>query len=187
MQGRSSLISLDGIDRRIHTVHGHRVMVDRDLARLYGVTTFNLNKAVRRNLVRFPGDFSFIVPRKEVGTLIFQTGISSSHGGSRKPVRVFTEHGVAMLSSVLRSPRAIQVNIAIMRAFSRLRKMMAAHEALAGRLLEMERTCDARFRGVSEALRLLMDPAERSPKERIGFRPPRPRSRTQGFRGRRSR
>ncbi|HEU4338790.1 MAG TPA: ORF6N domain-containing protein [Planctomycetota bacterium] len=187
MPARNSLVSLDGIDRRIHTVHGQRVMLERDLARLYGVTTFNLNKAVGRNLERFPGDFSFVVPWKDLGNLIFQTGISSSHGGSRKPVRVFTEHGVAVLSSVLRSPRAIQANIAIMRAFSRFRKMLAAHELLAGRLLEMEKNCDARFKHVSEVLRLLVTPPEGPPKERIGFRTAKARSKIQAVRGRLSR
>jgi len=162
-------------------------MVDVDLARLYRVKTSSLNKAVHRNLDRFPGDFSFVVPMKELGNLMFQTGISSSHGGRRKPVRVFTEHGVAMLSSVLRSARAIHVNIAIMRAFSRFRKMLAGHEALARRLHDMEMNCDARFKKVLGTLRELMDPPDGAPKERIGFHPPRARARLRGVRGRGSR
>ena len=104
---------------------------------------------------------------------MFQSGISSSHGGSRKPVRVFTEHGVEMLSSVLRSRRAIQVNITIMRAFSRLRLMGAGHDALARRLHEMEKTCDGRFKAVSGALQQLMEEPAGKPKERIGFHPAR--------------
>lgn len=187
MAARELSIALESIDRRIHTLRGHRVMLDRDLAELYRVTTYNLNKAVQRNLDRFPDDFSFIVHWKELGNLIFQTGISSLHGGRRKPVRVFTEHGVAMLSSVLRSTRAIQVNITIMRAFSRFRKLLAAHEVLAGRLLEMEKNCDARYKEVSSVLRLLMDPPDEPVKERIGFRPSRRRSKTQVVRARRSR
>jgi hypothetical protein len=155
-------------------------MLDVDLARLYRVTTSALTRAVRRNLDRFPADFSFIVPWKELENLMCQIGISSSYGGRRKPVRVFTEHGVAMLSSVLRSPRAIQVNIAIMRAFSRFRRMLAGHAVLARRLHEMEKNCHERFKRVLETLRLLMDPPDEAPKERIGFHPPGASSRRRG-------
>jgi hypothetical protein len=180
MATRELAITLESIDRRIHSVRGHRVMLDVDLARLYRVTTSALTRAVRRNLDRFPDDFSFIVPWKELENLMCQIGISSSYGGRRKPVRVFTEHGVAMLSSVLRSPRAIQVNIAIMRAFSRFRKMLAGHAVLARRLHEMEKNCHERFKRVLETLRLLMDPPDEAPKERIGFHPPRASSRRRG-------
>jgi hypothetical protein len=173
MATRELAIALESIDRRIFSVRGHRVMLDVDLARLYRVTTSSLNRAVRRNAERFPADFSFVVPRREMGNLICQTGISSSHGGRRRPVRVFTEHGVAMLSIVLRSPRAIHVNIAIMRAFSRFRKLLAGHEALARRLHEMEKSCDARYMEIAETLRQLMAPPAGVPKERIGFHPSR--------------
>lgn len=173
MAGHDLAMALETLERRIHAVRGNRVMLDVDLARLYRVTTSALNRAVRRNLDRFPSDFSFIVSRKELGILMCPSGISSSHGGRRKPVRVFTEHGVAMLSSVLRSSRAIHVNIVIMRAFSRFRKLLAGHEALARRLHEMEKNCGARYEEVSEALRRLMDPPAGSPKERIGFHPSR--------------
>jgi len=184
MAARELVISLESIDRRIFSVRGQRVMLDIDLARLYGVTTSSLNRAVRRNLDRFPGDFSFVVPSKELGNLMCQTGISSSHGGRRKPVRVFTEHGVAMLSSVLRSPRAIQVNIAIMRAFSRFRKVLANHEALARRLHDVEKNCDGRFKRVLKTLQHMMEPPEGPPRERIGFHSPRASSRLRAARGR---
>jgi len=184
MAAHDLVIPLESIERRIHSVRGHRVMLDVDLARLYRVTTSSLNKAVRRNPARFPADFSFVVPWKELRSLMFQTGISSLHGGRRKPVRVFTEHGVAMLSSVLRSPRAIHVNIAIMRAFSRFRKLLAGHESLARRLHDMEKNCDARFRRVLETLRQLVEPPEAAPKERIGFHPSRASSRLRTARSR---
>jgi hypothetical protein len=166
-------IAPESIDRRIFAVRGQRVMLDVHLARLYGVTTAGLNRAVGRNLERFPRDFSFVLPSKELKNLMCQIGTSSLHGGRRKPVRVFTEHGVAMLSSVLRSRRAIRVNIAIMRAFSRFRQGMARHEYLARRLHEMETTCDARFNKVLEIIRGLMIPPAETPKERIGFHPSR--------------
>lgn len=173
MATRDLVTSLASIEGRIHSVRGHRVMLDADLARLYRVTTSDLNKSVHRNIARFPSDFSFMVPWKEMRSLMFQIGISNSRGGRRKPVRVFTEHGVAMLSSVLRSPRAIHVNIAIMRAFSHYRKLLAGHEALALRLKEMEGACDARFKRVLETLRHLMVSADEPSKERIGFHPTR--------------
>src|SRR5439155_1156178 len=121
-------------------IRGQRVMLYRDLAALYGVTTGNLNKAVKRNLERFPEDFMFQLTPDEQGDLIFQSGISSQrHGGRRKPVSGFTEQGVAMLSSVLRSKRAIQANVAIMRAFVRLREALFLHKELAHKLTELER------------------------------------------------
>src|ERR1035437_1815378 len=113
---QSGVISSQSIESIIFLVRGQRVMLDSDLARLYGVTTANLNKAVKRNLGRFPEDFMFQLAPQEGANLIFQAGISSwQHGGRRKPFQVFTEQGVAMLSSVLHRDRAIQVNVAIMR------------------------------------------------------------------------
>ncbi|MCC7365374.1 MAG: ORF6N domain-containing protein [Dehalococcoidia bacterium] len=156
----------------IQVVRGQRVMLDRDLAALYGVETRSLNRAVRRNLDRFPGDFMFQLTADEVEDLRSQIGISSGHGGRRYLPFVFTEQGVAMLSSVLSSPRAIQVNIEIMRAFVRLRAMAASHAALARKLDELENRYDRQFASVFDAIRKLMTPppvAAPRRKRRIGF------------------
>ena len=169
---QSGVISSQSIESIIFLVRGQRVMLDSDLARLYGVTTANLNKAVKRNLGRFPEDFMFQLAPQEGANLIFQAGISSwQHGGRRKPFQVFTEQGVAMLSSVLHSERAIQVNVAIMRTFVRLRETLALHKELAGKFAELERKIechDAGIRTLFEAIRQLMTPPE-SPRKSIGF------------------
>jgi len=122
--GRSD-VPIERIENAILFIRGHKVMLDRDLAALYGVTTFNLNKAVKRNTDRFPEDFMFQLTAAEASTLRFQIGMSKGkgRGGRRYLPYVFTEQGVAMLSSVLRSKRAVQVNVEIMRAFVRLRRM----------------------------------------------------------------
>lgn len=167
-----ALIPVKQIERAILLIRGQKVMLDRDLAGLYGVTTGNLNKAVKRNLDRFPDDFMFQLTLEEETGLIFQTGISSrKHGGRRKPVSAFTEQGVAMLSSVLRSRRAVQVNIAIMRAFVRLRQVLVANRELAQKLAELEGklvTHDGQIQAIFEAIRQLMTPPEPLRKE-IGF------------------
>jgi len=160
---------LIAIEQAIFLIRGQKVMLDVDLAKLYGVTTFNLNKAVKRNLDRFPEDFMFQLNYQEVRNLIFQFGISS-WGGTRKLPRAFTEQGVAMLSSVLKSKRAVQVNIEIMRAFVKLREMLASHKDLALKLAEMEKKYDSQFKVVFDAIRELMTPIELPPKRRIGFR-----------------
>ena len=134
-------------------------MLDRDLAELYGVATSHLNRAVRRNRKRFPEDFMFKLTQKEAKNLICQIGISSVyHGGRRFLPSVFTEQGVAMLSSVLKSQRAIDVNIAIMRAFVRLRELLSSNAELARKLDELEMKYDAQFRVVFDAIRQLMTP-----------------------------
>jgi ORF6N domain len=127
------------IERRIHSVRGRKVMLDSDLAALYGVTTGALNQAVRRNLKRFPEDFMFVLEPEEAANLISQNVISS-WGGRRKPPYAFTEHGVAMLSSVIKSDRAVQVNLIIIRAFVRMRELIAASKDLAGRVDKLERS-----------------------------------------------
>ena len=167
----SAVIPCERIERTILVIRGHRVMLDADLAKLYGVTTFNLNKAVKRNSDRFPEDFMFRLSAQESAALTFQIGISKStgRGGRRYAPYAFTEQGVAMLSSVLRSKRAIQVNIAIMRAFVQLREMIGSNKALARRLTDLEKKYDGQFRIVFEAIRELM--AEPEPKSRrIGFK-----------------
>jgi hypothetical protein len=163
-----SLMVPEVIEKKILLIRGQKVMLDRDLAGLYGVTTFNLNKAVKRNLERFPGDFMFHLSAEEFKNMTFHFGISR-WGGVRRPPYAFTEQGVAMLSSVLRSTRAVQVNIAIMRAFVRIRELLATHKDLARKLEELEKKYDAQFRAVFDAIRMLMAPPEK-PQKQIGFR-----------------
>jgi ORF6N domain len=154
-------------------------MLDADLAALYGVTTGNLNLAVRRNPKRFPPDFMFQLSRKETQSLLLQNARAKGRGGRRTAPYAFTEQGVSMLSSVLNSERAIEVNIAIMRAFVRLRAMLATHTDLARRLNELEQKYDEQFRVVFEAIRELMTPEPVPPSRRIGFAG----KRTQGSEG----
>jgi hypothetical protein len=165
-----ALIPQEIVEKKIFLIRGHRVMLDRDLAQLYGVKTGNLNKAVDRNIDRFPVDFMFRLTQVEFKNLIFHFG-TSSWGGTRKMPRAFTEQGVAMLSSVLKSKRAIYVNIAIMRAFVKLREILSTHKELAHKLNELERKIekhDAEIRGIFEAIRQLMKPPASHPRK-IGF------------------
>jgi ORF6N domain len=165
------LLPAERIERSILLIRGQKVLLDADLADLYGVTTRVLVQAVRRNLDRFPADFMFQLTREEFALLRSQTVISSQWGGRRYAPYAFTEQGVAMLSSVLRSRRAIEVNIEIMRAFVRLREMLASHKELARRLDELEAKYDEQFRVIFDAIRQLMLPlTEPQKKRRIGFR-----------------
>jgi len=163
---------VERIERSILLIRGQKVILDADIAGLYCVETFNLNKAVKRNIDRFPEDFMFQLTKEEADSLRFQTGMSKpkGRGGRRYLPYAFTEQGVAMLSSVLRSPRAIHVNIEIMRAFVKLRKILASHAELARKLAEMERKYDAQFRVVFDAIRQLMAPPRRR-RRPIGFIP----------------
>lgn len=156
-----------GIESKIYLIRGHKVLLDSDLAFLYGVETKVLNQAVRRNSDRFPEDFMFQLNKNEEEFLRSQFVTSKSgSGGRRYHTMVFTEFGVAMLSSVLRSDRAIQVNIAIMRALGRLREVLESNRELAKRLLELESRYDEQFKEVFQAIRELM--SERSvPLKRI--------------------
>ena len=161
----STLFPAERIERAILLLRGHKIILDRDLAAMYGVSTRDLNKAVSRNRERFPDDFMLQLTRSEFNDLKFQFG-TSSWGGTRKLPRAFTEQGIAMLSSVLRSTRAIHVNIAIMRAFVKLRE-------LAVKLEQFERTVggyDGRIRSLFEAIRQLMTTPDQKTK-RIGFKP----------------
>ena len=173
MDDKAALVAAEGIEHGIFLIRGHRVMLDFHLAALYGVETKNLNKAVKRNLERFPHDFMFRLEPEEGENLRFQIGTSSAgHGGRRYVPYAFTEQGVAMLSSVLSSPRAVRVNIAIMRAFVRLRETLSLHKELAHKLAELERKItghDESIHTLFEAIRQLMTPpVEQSGKE-IGF------------------
>jgi len=155
------------IENKIYLIRGQKVMLDKDLAELYGVSTSVLNKAVSRNLDRFPSDFMVQLTREEFTNLKCRFG-TSSWGGTRKLPRAFTEQGVAMLAGVLRSKRAVQVNIQIMRAFIRLRQMLSTHADLAGKLEALESKYDSQFRVVFDAIRALMAEPEK-PKPKIGF------------------
>jgi len=169
MVNKKSLIPVDRIEKAILLIRGQKVMLDADLAELYGVETRVLVQAVKRNIERFPEDFMFQLSQEEFTILRSQIVTSSDWGGRRYRPYALTEQGVAMLSSVLRSQRAIQVNIEIMRAFIRLRRMLASHVELARKLDALEKKYDAQFKQVFEAIRRLMAPPE--PKRRpIGFR-----------------
>jgi hypothetical protein len=157
-----------GIESIIYAVRGQRVMLSHDLADLYGIETRVLTQAVRRNLDRFPEDFQFILTNQELTNLISQS-VTSSWGGTRKAPMAFTEQGVAMLSSVLRSPEAVAVNIQIMRTFVKLRGILAEHQDLKRQLATMEQKYDGHFKVVFDAIRELMTPPAPQKKKRIGF------------------
>ncbi|MFH1021995.1 MAG: ORF6N domain-containing protein [Planctomycetota bacterium] len=160
---------MERIQKTICLVRGQKVMLDRDLASLYEVPTKALKQAVKRHADRFPGDFMFVLDHKEFMNWRSQFVTSNSDRmGLRHAPMVFTEQGVAMLSSILNSPRAIHVNIAIMRAFVHLRALLATHADLARKLEDLEKKHDARFRVVFDAIRQLMTPPE-SPAKPIGF------------------
>ncbi len=152
------LVPVEIIQNKIYLIHGKKVMLDRDLAELYKVQTFRLNEQVKRNIKRFPEDFMFQLTKQEFDNLISQIAISS-WGGTRKLPYVFTELGVAMLSSVLNSDRAIEVNIQIMRVFTKLREMMISHKDLARKIDDLEKkfqTHDQKIIQIFETIRRMM-------------------------------
>jgi hypothetical protein len=163
-------LSTTRLEKHIHELRGHNVMLDDDLAMLYGVEVKVLNQAVRRNASRFPPDFIFQLTPPEAARLRSQIVTSkASHGGRRYLPHAFTEEGVAMLSSVLRSERAVRVNVEIMRAFVRMRRMVIDHKDLSQRLDALEARYDGQFNVVFKAIRRLMKPPRR-PSKVIGFR-----------------
>jgi phage regulator Rha-like protein len=165
------LIQVEVIERKIYLIRGHKVMLDSDLAELYGVETKRLNEQVRRNPKRFPDDFMFQLTVEETESLRshFAT-LKSGRGTHRKYLPyVFTEQGVSMLSSVLNSDRAIEVNVQIMRTFVKLRELMATHKDLARKLADIEKKYDSQFKVVFDAIRQLMIPPETKKKGKIGF------------------
>jgi hypothetical protein len=169
-----SLIPVERIERKIYLLRGHKVMLDQDLAFLYQVPTKALVQAVKRNADRFPADFMFQLSKDELERWRSQivTSNPSLKMGLRRPPYAFTEQGVAMLSSVLKSKRAVLVNIAIMRTFVRLREILITHKDLARKLAEMENKYDAQFRVVFDAIRKLMEPPPLAPRRPMGFRAP---------------
>ena len=171
MAAKRELIPVGRIAQSIHLVRGQKVMLDTDLAALYEVPTGHLNRAVKRNSGRFPSDFMFRISAAEARILKCQFGISS-WGGRRGYPYAFTEQGVAMLSSVLNSPRAVKVNIAIMRAFVRLRETLESHRELAHKFAELQRRVgkhDDDIAAIIDAIRQLMAPPEKKPRREIGF------------------
>ena len=169
-QKKMEAVPHEAVEGMIYVIRGQKVMIDHDLASLYGVATRRLNEQVRRNIERFPEDFMFQLTKREFENLKSHFAISS-WGGRRKPSLVFTEHGVAMLSSVLNSKRAIQVNITIMRTFSRLKEMISAHKELACKMKELERKVgrhDEDINAIIDIIKRLAQEPER-PKRSIGF------------------
>jgi len=162
-----SIIPIERIQKYIYLIRGRKVLLDRDLAQLYGIETKVLNRAVSRNIARFPEDFMFQLDRDEFENLRFHFG-TSSWGGRRYRPRAFTEQGVAMLSSVLRSRRAIEVNIAIMRTFVKLREILATNSALRRKIEAMERQYDEQFKLVFKVLSEMVMPSPKS-KPQIGY------------------
>ena len=166
-----AVIPVERITRAILLIRGQKVLLDTDLAELYGVETKALNRAVKRNFGRFPDDFMIQLTVEEAERLRFQIGTLKTGRGRHRKYRpyAFTEQGVAMLSSVLRSERAVRVNIEIMRAFVQLRQMLSSHADLARKLAALEKKYDAQFKVVFDAIRELTTPPEPTRKRRIGF------------------
>ena len=172
MEKKSKLVPtlLEGrVENLILDIRGLKVILDSDLARLYGVSVGQFNRAVKRNKARFPGDFMFRISYEEVRDLRCQFGISKGRGGRRYLPYAFTEYGIAMLSSVLKSDRAINVNIEIMRTFGKLRHLLASHGDLIRRLDDMEKKYDENFRVVFQAIRGLIHAPEKRRKGKLGF------------------
>lgn len=165
----SKLIPIETIVSKIIIIRSEKVLLDSDLAELYAVETRVLMQAVSRNLNRFPDDFMFQLNEREFENLKSHF-VTSSWGGRRKLPYVFTEQGVAMLSSVLRSKRAVEVNIAIMRTFVKMRKLLSSHKELRMKIEEMEKKYDKNFRIVFSAIKELMEPLDKNNKKKIGFR-----------------
>ena len=164
------LIPIERVERSILMIRGRKVMLDSDLAQLYGVLTERLNEQVRRNLERFPSDFAFYLTHEEYLRLIPQiAGSKAARGGRRKLPLVFTEHGALMAANVLKSSVAIQASIHVVRAFSRLRELLASHHDLARKLQSLERKYDERFLVVFKELRKLMTPPPVPERPPIGF------------------
>jgi hypothetical protein len=157
--GRSALV--EALSQKILTIRGHRVMLDRDLATLYGIKAIALRQQVKRNQERFPEDFMFLLSEDEVREMVSQNVIPSLRSLGGGVPMVFTQEGIAMLSSVLKTPKAIEVNIAIMRAFVRMRESMIAHKDLAQRLDDLEKKYDSQFRVIFDAMRQLIVAPER--------------------------
>ncbi len=163
-------VPMERVENRILSIRGYRVMLDADLAEVYGVPTKALNQAIKRNAERFPEDFMFQLSREEADSLRSQTvTLKTMRGQHRKYLPyVFTEHGAIMAASVLNSPRAIEASVYVVRAFVKMREVLATHKELLRRLDEMEGKYDRQFKVVFDALRALMEPPK-IPRRRIGY------------------
>jgi hypothetical protein len=171
-QSMSSHRKIANLQGAIHLIRSQRVMLDFDLAMIYGVTTKRLNEQLKRNRLRFPADFAFQLTVQEFRTLKSQIATSSSHGGKRKLPWVFTEHGALMLASVLNSAIAVQASVRVVRAFVRLREMVAANAQLAAKLEELERRFDSHDEAIANlfaTLKQLLEPPEAPKRREIGF------------------
>ncbi len=168
MTDKKALVPIESIQRRILVIRNEKVMIDRDLAELYGVETKQLKRAVRRNIDRFPADFMFELTKEEYDSLRRQIGTFKRGEHAKYLPMAFTKQGVAMLSSAINSKQAIEVNILIMRAFVQLRKMISSHKDLLRKVEEMEKKYDEQFKVVFDAIRALMKPPEK-PRKKIGF------------------
>jgi hypothetical protein len=167
-----AIVTAERIADKIHVIRGQRVMLDFDLATLYGVLTHRLNEQVKRNLHRFPQDFMFRLSLEEFAALTSQIAISKrGRGGRRSAPYAFTEHGAVMLASVLNSPIAVEASIQVVRAFIQLRALANSHADLASKLNQMERKYDSRFKEVFDAIRQLTNPPDSDQPKQIGFRP----------------
>lgn len=165
------VIPIESITNSILLIRGHKVLLDIDLASLYGVETRVLVQAVKRNLSRFPEDFMFQLTKDEFNILRSQFVISNKWSGRRYPPYAFTEQGVAMLSSVLRSERAVQVNIEIVRTFVKLREILSSNKDLSRKLTKLEKKYDDQFKIIFDAIRQLMSTDDAKKKKPIGFAP----------------
>lgn len=163
----SDILSSETIKEIIYIFRGKKVMLDKDLAMLYGVQTKVLNQAVKRNIERFPEDFMFHLTKQEESNLKSQF-VTSNYGGRRKAIRVFTEQGIAMLSSVLNSKKAIQINIQIIRLFTKLREMVDTYAELREKVEEMEKNNETNFKEIFRIIRLIIKEKSK-PKSEIGF------------------
>lgn len=167
---KSSIIPIERIEHSIVVIRGKRVMMDWDLAEIYGVTTKRLNQQVKRNEERFPEDFMFQLTSEEFESLRLHFGTSNTgRGGRRYLPFVFTEHGAVMLASVLNSPIAIDASVQVVRAFVKLRQLLATHADLARKINALEKKYDSQFAAVFKAIRELMEPPEKRKKNKIGF------------------
>lgn len=167
----SFVIPAERIEHSIYAIRGKRVMLDTDLAEIYGVTTKRLNEQVKRNLDRFPEDFMFQLTFQEVAALRSQSAaLSKSWGGKRALPFAFTEHGAVMLASVLNSPVAVDASVQVVRAFVKLRQLLASHADLARKIHALEKKYDSQFSAVFKAINELMEPVEKGKKKVVGFR-----------------
>lgn len=172
MATKREIVVVEEIVNRIHTVRGQKVMLDKDLAELYGVEVKRLNEQVRRNSDRFPSEFMFQLTKREFEVLKSQIATSKGRGGRRYLPYVFTEHGAIMLATVLNTPAAVAMSIQVVKAFVLMRRMIGAVSNLSRKLDALERKMvehDRKFAVVFEAIRELMEPPPAEPKERIGF------------------